>query len=211
MSGLDTSPWVRVTLSAALVVSVSVAAAVGLAVKGRRPRGEESPGEAASLGPAAIAHAAAGVVTSNPVVVQSAFHERVEILRAQLRDSPDDAALALGLARLLHDGHLLEEAAEQYRAAIRLDPTNGAAYYDAATALADLGRWSEAESVLRERLRLAPDDPVAMYNLGATFANRGDAEGAGEWWVRALASAPSPDLRSRIEGSIARLGRAPPP
>jgi tetratricopeptide (TPR) repeat protein len=192
---VDATRWAAFAL---LVVMLATAAVLGA----RSPL--ERNGRVA-------AHAAAGVSTTGLSTVQTAFHQEVESLRARVRADPNNIQLLLGLARLLHDGHLASEAIAYYRAAIRLDPSLAQPYYDLAAAYAETNDWAGASRVLRERLLIDPQDAVAMYDLGATLANQGETGAAREWWTRVSRAASDPNLRSRSEQSLEQLDRIDPP
>jgi Flp pilus assembly protein TadD len=151
------------------------------------------------------------VATADLGLVQSAFHERVEALRAAVFARPDDRGVVLQLARTLHDGHRPLEAIEHYHTAIRLDPLDAQPYYDLALALSETAQWEAAGEVLAERLRVAPDDPVALYDLGAVRANQGDTLSARAQWVRVMKLPAEPDVLRRTEQALARLGGLDPP
>jgi tetratricopeptide (TPR) repeat protein len=156
-------------------------------------------------------HAAAGVVASNGPEVTAAFEQRVAALETRLRDSPDDLAALLELARLLHDGHRVQKAVALYRRAIELEPTAGQPYYDLASAHADLGDWAAARTILQERLTGSPGDAVAMYDLGAVEANAGDPDSAILWWQRSRETTTDTDLKTRADAAISQLRASPEP
>jgi Flp pilus assembly protein TadD len=143
--------------------------------------------------------------------VAAAFEQRVAALETRLGASPDDRATLLELARLLQDGHRVQEAVQLYRRVIELDPSEAQPYYDLASAHADLGDWAAARAILQERLSLAPGDAVAMYDLGAVEANAGDASAAVLWWQRARESTSDPELKARADAAISQLRATPEP
>jgi tetratricopeptide (TPR) repeat protein len=165
-------------------------------------------GEAATQpAPPADPHGAEGIAGGPEVA--AAFSERLAALEARRKAAPDDRAVVLELARLLHDGHRTAEAIPLYERAIELDSADAQTYYDLASAHAALADWGAARAVLRRRLEDAPSDAVAMYDLGAVEANAGDALAASTWWGRARDAARDAELRAQIDASLARLGTVP--
>lgn len=139
------------------------------------------------------------------------FRTRVAALEHAVEAAPDDRARVLELARVLHDGHRLEEAVPLYRRAVELDPDEPSAVYDLSTALLFLGRRREAREALEAHLDRVPGDATTLYNLGAVLASGGDGAGARLRWTQALEASPDPALRARIERGLATLGARGPP
>lgn len=196
-------PWTPAVLVALALMGTSLVVYSG-------DRGSGSAAPPAPQSPA-VAHAAAGVVTIGGPEVAAVFTQRVSELETRLRASPDDRATLLALARLLHDGHRVQEAVALYRRAIERNPSEAQPYYDLASAHADLGDWPSARRVLLERLSRTPGDAVAMYDLGAVEANAGDADAAILWWRRASESTTDVDLRARAEAAMSQLRASPDP
>ncbi len=192
---------------ARVVAPLMLLTAVALTVLGfvaRRLPGSGSPASPSDA--VAAAHTAAGVRTVAAGDLAASFTQRVRALEDHLESAPDNRAVHLELARLLHDGHRTREAIPHYVRAVALDPDEPQAYFDLAAAHGELGEWDRAGSVLEERLARAPDDAVAMYDLGAVLANRGDARGAREWWARARVATDDDGLREQIDAASDRLG-----
>lgn len=195
---------------ARVVAPLMLVTAVGLTVLGFVARRRPVSGSPASPSDAVAAHAAAGVRTVAAGDLATSFTQRVRALEDHLESAPDNRAVHLELARLLHDGHRTREAIPHYVRAVALDPDEPQAYFDLAAAHGELGEWERAGSVLEERLARAPDDAVAMYDLGAVLANRGDARGAREWWARARVATDDDALRKQIDEASDRLGAEQP-
>ena len=109
---------------------------------------------------------------------------RVEIaaLEEVLAETPEDTTSLLRLARLLHDGHQLEQAARFYERFLKITPKDRQAWLDLANVYAGLNLWDQAFAATKAHLRIMPGDMQATYNLGAIHANLGELDEARRYW-----------------------------
>jgi tetratricopeptide (TPR) repeat protein len=188
---------------------VGVVAAASLFARSQTAEGAGASGRAAAgaiAGPATAAHEAVGVeMPGGAGDVAALFTGRVDALRAQLAAAPDDRALILQLARLLHDGHRAADAVPLYRKAISLDPEDPQPYYDLASVHGDLEEWDAAADDLMERLDQNPHDVVALYDLGAVRANQGRTEEARRLLAEARETTSDGATLARISQALSRL------
>lgn len=136
-------------------------------------------------------------------------HAMVAALEAKLRERPDDVAgwIMLGRSRLvLGDAG---RAAAAYERAVAL---SGERNVDALIGLGEaLVSGNEAEfmgrggALFERSLELAPDDARALWYGGIAAMRRGDLAATRERWQRLARQDVPPDVRTALEGAIARL------
>ena len=107
-----------------------------------------------------------------------------------LRQRPDDAVAAWGLAVALHRQQQWPAAWLAYQRAARLWPENPSLRSGALAVLAHMDP-EQAESRLRDWLSQVPDDPTAHAALGALLARQNRWALAREPLERAVAIAPN--------------------
>jgi Flp pilus assembly protein TadD len=129
----------------------------------------------------------------------------IAALSAELETDSVDTGKLARLARLLHDGHQLEEAVVWYERYLAVDPTDRTIWLDLANCYAILERWEDARAVTLRHLERMPDDPQATYNLGAIYANRGQPELARQFWEQLARQSRDSSLVAMTTQSLARL------
>ena len=137
--------------------------------------------------------------TPNASNVTRSATEQLDALRMRVAKAPEDTTHIFRLARLLHDGHQVEEAARYYKHYLALRPQNRQAWLDAAQCLAQTKRWEEAEETIASMLVHYPDDPTGLYNLGAIYANQSRVEEARRVW--------QPLARQVLDATIAEMAQ----
>lgn len=138
--------------------------------------------------------------------VGPSFHVRLEQLRERVAADSTDAASVLELARLLQDGHRIEEAVVTYRRHLRLEPQSRDGWLDLAKAYGSLGRWHDALSASDSLLVRFPDDPSGLYNRGAVLANLGRKAEARQMWLKVSRQEADPQMQKMAEAALSRLG-----
>jgi len=129
---------------------------------------------------------------------------QIHALTASAVDEGTDPQALLRLARLQHDGHDPDAAADTYERYLELRPEDRQVWLDLANALAAAGRWGDALSASQRLLQIVPDDPAALYNLGAVQATLGRIDEAKTAW-HAVMAGPDPDLARLAVESLERL------
>ena len=145
-------------------------------------------GEAGSAGSGASS--GAGAMSAKPPVdaeptaenVSTSYYERVKDLESFLETHPADTTHILRLARLLHQGHQLEEATEWYRRLLDINPQQEQVRLDLINAYGQAGQWELALSATDELLEIREDHSGALYNKAAIYANMGRNEDAAAIW-----------------------------
>ena len=136
--------------------------------------------------------------------VSHAVRLEISTLQQEVEESPQDTARVLRLARLLHDGHRLEEAASYYERYVALNGADRQAWLDLANCYAGLNKWHEALVATDALLQVVPGDLEATYNLGAIHANLGDSRRAREYWEQVARSGDT-ELSALARESLRRL------
>jgi len=140
--------------------------------------------------------AACGKPPIDPVVLpesrelEAEVRQLIESKVAAVRAAPSDAQThgALGLA---YEANGLWDAAEQsFAHALKLDDSKTIWLYHRALALQEGGQADAALLALREAARERPDDPAVQQRLGHWLLDRGELEGAGAAFLKALALRP---------------------
>jgi len=122
------------------------------------------------------------------------YEAAVAALEASESLRPEDAPLAMLLARARLKSDLHEKAAASARKVLRLDPNNADAYALLGLALGELGQHEEGLTACDKALRLVPMHPMALRNKGYLLAKGGHLKKAIATYnqaIDALATDPS--------------------
>ncbi len=130
---------------------------------------------------------------------------QLDALRLRVVNAPEDTTHIYRLARMLQDGHQIEEASRNYKHYLALHPQNRQAWLDFAQCLGKLKSWSEAEKAALDMLERYPEDPAGLYNLGAIYANQSKVEEAQEVWDKVARQQESSEMATMAIASLQRL------
>jgi predicted CXXCH cytochrome family protein len=131
--------------------------------------------------------------------------EAAEVLRAGIRQVPDEGELHYSLGLLLAEEERYPEAVESLGRAATLLPRRGRVHYNLALALARVGRSEASLASLQRAVTFAPGDPSVLEALAGHHFRReawDDAERYGRRWLRA---APDPRGARRMLRQIEAL------
>ena len=167
-------------------------------------RAPETPAPAAHPH-AAHASAPAAAPAPSKDNVSPAIHGRLVAMRQQVALAPEDTAKLASLARLLHDAHRYDEAADTYRRLLDAAPEHRQAWLDLAATYAAAERWADARAAMEALAAQRPDDAAARYNLGAIAANEGDFAAARNAWRTVADQRVDADLAAQAAASLSRL------
>ncbi|MDB5953714.1 c-type cytochrome biogenesis protein CcmI [Ramlibacter sp.] len=132
----------------------------------------------------------------------------VDKLAEKLKKNPEDAAGWHMLARSYVAFDRLPEAAQAYERANQLAPGDPQILSDFADVLAmvnDRNLEGRPMQLLQQALKVDPKHPKSLSLAGTAAFNRGDFEGAANWWRQLLATVP-PDSQqaTAIRSNIAQ-------
>lgn len=116
--------------------------------------------------------------------------EAVEILRAAIRATPNDARahLDLGLAYEMQDQR--DAARREYQAAISVDATFAEAANNLGALLREEGELVQAIRVLESAVRMRPRFAAARFNLAMAYEEHGDLNEAAAAYETTIEDAP---------------------
>lgn len=114
--------------------------------------------------------------------VSTSYYERVKDLESFLATNPADTTHMLRLARLLHQGHQLQEATEWYSRLLEINPQQDQVRLDLINAYGQAGQWELALLATDELLEIRENHPGALYNKAAIYANMGRNNDAAAIW-----------------------------
>ncbi len=137
--------------------------------------------------------------------VNHTYFQRVQRLKMQIADAPEDTTAMRELARLYQDAHQSVESATLYERYLALNPDSKQEWLDLAAVYAQTTDWVAAESTMVRTLIRFPDDPAVQYNVGAIRANQSDYQGAREWWQKVATQNRDSDLRDRALKSLQKI------
>jgi cytochrome c-type biogenesis protein CcmH len=132
----------------------------------------------------------------------------VDKLAEKLKKNPEDAAGWHMLARSYVAFDRLPEAAQAYERANQLSPGDPQILSDFADVLAmvnDRNLEGRPMQLLQQALKVDPKHPKSLSLAGTAAFNRGDFDGAANWWRQLLATVP-PDSQqaTAIRSNIAQ-------
>jgi protein O-GlcNAc transferase len=111
------------------------------------------------------------------------------------------------LATIACDDGDLNNALRLIDTAIELEPSSGAFHNARARVLVGLNRLHEAEVAYRDAFALWPQAMEIANNLACLLRDKGDIQGAVDWFVRAQQLAPtSPDVACNLAEALAAKG-----
>jgi cytochrome c-type biogenesis protein CcmH len=146
---------------------------------------------------------------------QEQIESMVQALATKLEKNPNDANGWHMLARSYVVFQRMPEAAQAYDRAVKLNPTDPNMLADYADVLAMVnGRSLEGrpEQLVDQALKLDAQHQKSLSLKGTAAFNRGDFNGAADWWKKLLAtvppgSPPAASVQSNIDQALAEAAR----
>ncbi|MCI5066337.1 tetratricopeptide repeat protein [bacterium] len=150
-----------------------------------------------SLARELIAKANSGVIAR-----EAASLEALQALREVLQIAGEDAEALLMLGDLSFELQGFPEALEFYERYLTQAPEDDAVRARYASALTFLGRADESQVILQKLVDRNPEDFQLRAYLTLAFAQMGNFQEMERQGERALALAPSPEAREKLEGFL---------
>jgi cytochrome c-type biogenesis protein CcmH len=147
---------------------------------------------------------------------QEQMETMVQALADKLKQNPNDANGWHMLARSYVVFQRLPEAAQAYDKAYQLNRTDPGLIADYADVLAMVNGRSldgRPEQLVKEALKLDPQHQKSLSLAGTAAFNRGDFNGAAEYWKKLLAtvppgSQPAASVQANIDQALAEAAKA---
>ena len=162
------------------------------------------------------AQEAAGGQEGGHAVSQEEMEGLVQKLAEKLKQNPNDPVGWQMLARSYVVFQRLPEAAQAYDKAYQLkadDPNMLADYADVLAMVNGRSLDGKPEQLVKEALKLDPQHQKSLSLMGTAAFNRGDFQGAADWWKKLLATVPpgSPgaaQVQASIDQALAESARS---
>ena len=130
--------------------------------------------------------------------------KQAEPLLAQLKTTPDNAALLIQIGDVYKSAHQFKEAVTYYQRSLQVDPANVAVRTDMASCLFYTGDADGALAQLDQSLKYSPNDANTLFNIGMIkWRGKKDSKGALAAWQELLAK--NPNLDSQKKASVQKL------
>lgn len=153
--------------------------------------------------PAQAAHGGPGQMPSLDQMKHMA-DKQAEPLLAQLKTTPDNAALLIQIGDVYKSAHQFKEAVTYYQRSLQVDPANVAVRTDMASCLFYTGDADGALAQLDQSLKYSPNDANTLFNIGMIkWRGKKDSKGALAAWQELLAK--NPNLDSQKKASVQKL------
>jgi len=130
-----------------------------------------------------------------PMLVPAEIQE----LESKVAGNPDDMALTLQLANLLHDGRFYEKAIPYYKKYVAKNPRDANARVDLGICYNELGRFTDAKNEMKTALRSDPNHLFAHFNLGIVCLSEGNFDEANSWFKKTVALDPNSEVGKRAQ------------
>ena len=121
------------------------------------------------------------------------YDDKLESLRAKVRDNVDSADARFELARALSFPGHYDEALEHFQQALRLNPSSAETYFFLGIAYSDLDRPVEEIEAYNRAVEINPGYYTAHFNSGLVYDELGRHEEAIEAYKRAAQTNDSTD------------------
>jgi tetratricopeptide (TPR) repeat protein len=120
-------------------------------------------------------------------------------LEGRLAANPEDMALTLQLANLLHDAAIYERAISYYKAYLEKNPKDANALVDLGICYKEIGDFIEAKKKMKEALKVVPKHLNAHFNLGIVCLSEGSIQESNEWFTKTVALDPVSEVGKRAQ------------
>jgi tetratricopeptide (TPR) repeat protein len=136
---------------------------------------------------------------SQPVTAPMLLPAEIQELESRAEAHPNDMALALQLANLLHDGRFYEKAIPYYKTYLMKNPNDADARVDMGICYKEIGNFPEAKNQMKTALRAAPNHLNAHFNLGIVSLSEGSIEESNTWFKKTVALDPASEVGKRAQ------------
>ncbi|MGD8306859.1 MAG: tetratricopeptide repeat protein [Ignavibacteria bacterium] len=137
--------------------------------------------------------------------VSESFRHRMEMLKKEIDENPEDTLKLLEYANLLASAHMPKQSVEYYQKFLSINPKRTDVMFSLSFVYYTLGDYKNAEEQTNEILAIDPENTDAMYNLGAISASLGDKEKAKEIWQHLADKYPDKDVGIKASNSLKKL------
>ncbi len=126
--------------------------------------------------------------------------KKAEPLLAQLKSDPNNAGLAIQIAKIYTSTHQFKEAASYYEKSLQIAPKDATARIELASCRYYAGEIDEAVTQLQKVLEQDPKNANSLFNLGMIkWKGKSDAGGAVAEWRQLLRSNPELDEAKKAQ------------
>jgi cytochrome c-type biogenesis protein CcmH/NrfG len=129
--------------------------------------------------------------SSRPAAMNAEQQEAIDMLKAQTRKNPGDAAAWIQLGHSYFDANLFEQAIAAYTKALAIDPQNADVWTDLGVMYRRSGNPQKAVEAFDRAIKIDPRHQVSRFNKGVVLLHDlHDEEGALKAWESLLAINP---------------------
>ncbi len=137
--------------------------------------------------------------------VSESFRHRMEMLKKEVDENPEDTLKLLEYANLLASAHMPKQSVEYYQKFLSINPKRTDVMFSLSFVYYTLGEYKNAEEQTNRILTIDPENIDAMYNLGAISVSLGDKEKAKEIWQHLADKYPDKDVGIKASNSLKKL------
>ena len=199
--------WTSAQAYGIAIVCLLLGLAGGWLIRSVQARGDNA--QLATTTQAAIpnraSEAQASLPTPPPLLqLQQTAETRANLLLAQLKSDPNNAALLENVGDAYYDAQLYPSAIEYYQRALNVQPSNTSVRTDMATAIWYTGNADGAITEFEKSLAYEPTKPNTLFNLGIVlWKGKHDVAGATAAWQKLLATNPNYENKEKVQQLIA--------
>jgi cytochrome c-type biogenesis protein CcmH/NrfG len=134
-----------------------------------------------------------------PQLLKEAADGQAAPLLAQLKASPADPTVLVGLGNIYYDAKQYPTAIEYYERALKVQPSNTSVRTDLGTAYWYTGNANTAIEQLNKALSFEPNMPNALFNLGVVeWQGKKEVKAALATWQKLLDTNPNYEGRDKV-------------
>jgi tetratricopeptide (TPR) repeat protein len=158
----------------------------------------------------ALARILGDKIESDPQQANTLGAELLAVIEKIVELEPSDEQGLLTLGNIYYSHQAFERAAGYFKRYLELRPTDMKLRTTYASALTFLNRLPEAKAELETVLAKEPENFLAHANMAATLSALGDKAGARKHADLAVASAKTPEAKTRVEQFVQNLDEPKP-
>lgn len=137
--------------------------------------------------------------------VTSTVFERLEEMKKEVEQNPNDTLKLRELADFLTAAHKPDEAIPYYEKILKIDSNKKDVLFTLAFIYNSKRNFIQAEKYTKKILKLDPKNSQALYNLGAINASRGDRKKAREIWEKVVRDFPGSEIADLAQSGLSKL------
>ena len=137
--------------------------------------------------------------------VTSTVFERLEEMKKEVEQNPNDTLKLRELADFLTAAHKPDEAIPYYEKILKIDSNKKDVLFNLSFIYNNKRNFMQAEKYTSKILKLDPKDSQALYNLGAINASRGDKKKAREIWETLMRDFPNSETANLARTGLSKL------